>query len=510
MHRRSSSARGLLAASLLFVVSFAGSCIPGAKNAPDTAFCDVLSEAIDLTSYLGSAYVGELSTGPNSTDDCGDGENGQVLFSFDAPEADTYSFSTSHAATDFDTVMHAFTDCARDDAAVSRCDDDGGSGIQSMITVELDAGQTLWVAVGGFSSSNGSFGLTVTQGEVEPVDSCIAFDRVEGVVVPPAGVAAGFRVIGCGGNPVPDLNDYDGDGDPDCVGCSLRVINNETGQDFNESSEGGSASGSGTNNAVVAYSVLVLDFSFSIFEAEAAQDVVNGALAYIDATLVNPAEPLDHQVALVAFGAPDELELISDFTSEPIQLQNALSAALAEGSRGTTDLYGAYIDAISRVNQAGTNDPNALVERFVVLMTDGTHEAGNTDQLRQQALSALSSTDATVFSIGIAGDYDAQALSELASYSNAFVSVEESDDLAGAFEDAAARALALARSNYVIGVCTPVALGNPSLTIEVTVGGSQGSVTLDYSTENLTGDFENCDASAVAGILGGSARQASR
>jgi len=48
-----------------------------------------------------------------------------------------------------------------------------------------------------------------------------------------------------------------------------------------------------------------------------------------------------------------------------------------------------------------------VVERFVVLLTDGTHEAGNEQVLRPQAL-------ATVYTLGIKGAYDACRLEELA------------------------------------------------------------------------------------------------
>lgn len=323
-------------------------------------------------------------------------------------------------------------------------------------------------------------------------DPCIEIDRVRGLEVPPAGVAIGFRAIRCDGGALPPLTED-----------QVKIINDETNVPFNDSSEGGSASAPGPSDEVRAYSILALDLSASIFAANAAQDVVSGALAYIDATLVNPAETVDHQIALLAFGSPDQLELISDFTSSPSDLQSALSGALAEGSRGTTDLYGAYIDAHMRIAQVGGAAADALTERFVVLLTDGTHEAGNTEALRAQALEALASADATVFSIGIEGDYDSGALAELASDPSGFLSVGEPGDLTGAFDSAAAKALALARSNYVVGVCTPVALGQPTVTVEVNIGTSRGVFTVPYSTTSLTGNFENCDPSEVASALGG-------
>ena len=51
-------------------------------------------------------------------------------------------------------------------------------------------------------------------------------------------------------------------------------------------------------------------------------------------------------------------------------------------------------------------------------------------------------------------------------------------DLSAAFADVGERAAALARSNYAIGICTPVAFGNPSLTIDINVDGRTVSETL--------------------------------
>jgi len=62
---------------------------------------------------------------------------------------------------------------------------------------------------------------------------------------------------------------------------------------------------------------------------------------------------------------------------------------------------------------------------------------------------------------------------------------------------------AVSKSNYVVGICTPIALGEPSLTIEVSLEGSDGeepsdSVTLPYSVASLDGNVTRCDAQDIA------------
>ncbi len=63
-----------------------------------------------------------------------------------------------------------------------------------------------------------------------------------------------------------------------------------------------------------------------------------------------------------------------------------------------------------------------------------------------------------------------------------------------------ARLAALADSNYVIGVCTPVELGEGLLTIEATSEDRVGTATLTYSTAELNGNVASCDPDVVAGI----------
>lgn len=340
-------------------------------------------------------------------------------------------------------------------------------------------------------------------GCVEPEDSgveenaperdtidCLTLDRLDGLLVPPAGVAVGFRVRDCDGAAVRKLQPSD-----------IVVINDEKGEPFNASSEGGAVSEPGVITDVELYSVLTLDFSESIFAAGAAEDVVDGAIAYIDATLVKPDYPVDHKIAIIAFGAPDRVELIVDFTDDPNELQRALSRAIDDGSRGTTDLYDAYIDALTLVGEQGS--PDAIVEKIVVVMTDGTHEAGNDSVLRPAALEARAASDATIYAIGIEGDYDSEALSELASAPGNFIPVSAAADLGAAFEDASQRALALAQSNYVVGVCTPIALGAPSLTLQVTLDGTTAADSISYDATQLNGHIEECDANKVARALSG-------
>ena len=231
--------------------------------------------------------------------------------------------------------------------------------------------------------------------------------------------------------------------------------------------------------------------SDSIHNSDAVDDVVDGAEKFIETFAEQPELAAKQRIAVIAFGRPAELELVQDFTGDAALLYEKLEELRSSAGRGSTDLYGAYSFALDTVGSAGADFE--YVERSLVILTDGTHEAGDEKNLRAMALQKLASSEAEVFSIGIEGAYDAEKLEELASKPTNFFADVESQDLASEFVNVAGKVSLKAASNYVVTVCTPVTFGNPTLTIAIDADGKTGSVTQPYSTEALTGDLGNCD-----------------
>ncbi len=344
-----------------------------------------------------------------------------------------------------------------------------------------------------------------------PTDASLCVDRLSVKMVPPAGLKVEFRLLDCEGNPVRQLTPGD-----------VNVINDEKGLPFGQGGEGDSISDIGENSAVELYSVLTLDLSNSIGEGELRDAVIDGAKAFVEEVVTKQTGVLRHNVAIVAFGSPTQVTLEQDFSSDDSALNAKLEELRGSPMRGSTDLYGAYMLALDTVALKGTAD--AIVERFVVLMTDGTHEAGDEANRRQAALNKKEATAATVYSIGIQGNYDGCKLEELAGPQSGggcrvgaacqagtappascpnFISDVSQADLGAAFADVADKAAALARSNYAVGICTPVAFGSPSLTLDIDVDGRTASEALTYFAEGvLTGDVNGCDVSGIqSGVL---------
>jgi len=338
------------------------------------------------------------------------------------------------------------------------------------------------------SDSQGGDSDTDVDTDTDSDVDCLDIDRVDHTVIPPAGLRVGFRVRDCDGYPVPPLTED-----------NVTVLNDEKGEPFGAGGEGGGASAPGIPTDYGLFSILALDMSDSIFNNDALDDVIDGARLFVNKLVVEPEAALRHSVAILVFGRTDATQVVLDFTDDGGTLHAKLEELRNGESLGTTNLYGAYIMALDEVKDQGGE--LELVERSVVILTDGTHEAGDEANLRTLALSAKASAEGdgiTVFSIGIEGAYDQSKLSELASKSEYFVAAENAAALQEVFEEVAGEVKALAYSNYVVGVCTPIEMGNPTLTIQVTVGSAEDSVTVAYSTRDLDGDVASCDEELIA------------
>ena len=351
-----------------------------------------------------------------------------------------------------------------------------------------------FVACDGGSSSGSSDVWTAADSTVTPPAKCIQIDRVNHKVYPPAGIRVTFRVLGCDGYPVKKLTDK-----------NVTVVNDEKDQPFGAGEEGGGASAPDLPSEFGLYSILVLDMSNSIFKNQAVNDVIDGAKVFVQKMVEEAPEELKQRVAIMVFGMPSKTQVVQDFTDDAEVLNAKLEELRASDSLGTTDLYGALTKGLNEVQAEGQG--LEIVERLVVILTDGTHEAGDEENMRQAALSAKSqaeANDVTVFSIGIKGEYDEQKIKELASKTDYFVLAENAAVLTSVFKTIAARVAAIAESNYVVGVCTPVVFGSPSLTIKVAVDEADTSTTVAYSTESLEGDVANCDPDLTADPCAGS------
>jgi hypothetical protein len=305
--------------------------------------------------------------------------------------------------------------------------------------------------------------------------------------IPTAGVRVVFSVETCDGDPVPDLLEQG----------SMEIINDETGKPFG--SEGDAAPSVGEAKDFSFYTIVVLDLSYSVVNNGSLEAELNGAISLVEQLVEQPQDDRQkHNVALYVFGSTSQSELLQGFTKNHALLYQHLEALKSDPGKGSTNLYGAYKTALDLIELQGLDEEK--VQRSVILMTDGTHETGDADELEAESLVKLSESTANVYTIGLAGDYDEEKLQVLASAPENFLLASEASELVAAFQSIAAAVAAWAKSNYVLGVCSPLEGPDRSLTLTATYGLMTGSVTAEYDATGF--DLTGCDPVYVADPCG--------
>ena len=297
--------------------------------------------------------------------------------------------------------------------------------------------------------------------------------------------------------------------DPPALGPDdVAVINDEVARDFGDGGADGSRSAPRLPADFTLLSALVLDFSDSVFKAELQEHVRAGLAGYVDALLV-PADgdtaelttiKGNHRLALVQLGRTQEVRVALDFTADPAEIEQAAAALVATGGLGTTNLYAGYEAGTGAVTSEEAATRSVL--RVVIVVGDGAHQAGNAEQLRARALASPERTATTVFSIGIGDRELLDPIRELASQPR-FFHAPDAAGVARAFREIAADVVRLARSHYVVGICTPVELGSPTLTLRVSAGELSAAHAVAYATDTLDGNTTDCDPDRVAAANAG-------
>ena len=335
-----------------------------------------------------------------------------------------------------------------------------------------------------------SSSAAVVRGGADPPS--LVVDLMQPTPVGGAGLQLRFSVRMSDGTDPPQLG-------PDDV----AVINDEMGRDFGDGGADGSRSAPRLPADLTLLTALVLDFSDSVFKTALQEHIRDGVVAYLRALLVpsdgDTAELTtikgNHRLALVQLGRTQEVKVALDFTADPAEVEQAVSAMVAAGGLGTTNLYAGYGAGIDAVTGEEVAAPS--VQRVVILVTDGAHQAGDEEELREQALALRERTTSAVFTIGVGAGELLEPVRELAAQPRFF----HATDAAGvvrAFQEVAADIVRLARGNYVVGICTPVELGSPTLTLRITADGLSAAQTVAYATDALDGNTTDCDPDRVA------------
>lgn len=319
-------------------------------------------------------------------------------------------------------------------------------------------------------------------------EDCITTRDAQVVMQPPHALSVGLQVVRCDTlDGVPPLQ----------YPLNFRVINDETGEPFEAYDEGLIAFAPGPAAEVPTYTVVVLDQSHSVYRGKAVPDVFSTARLVVDELLAENPDDLAHYVTFYEMGAPNRSGFPYPFSPDRAEVLAWLDA-IEQGSEnlGSTDLYQAHRDTLQLVGAMVSGHP--LARRHVVLISDGNHEAGDRENLRSQALERRANhiDDVVVYAVAVGGwAPDPVSLCELATSTEHCLDAADLATLDATFDELDTRLGYLHRSTYGFGICTPVALGNPTLTIEVSVDGGRAATTLPYDAHQLDGSIQDCDPS---------------
>ncbi len=299
---------------------------------------------------------------------------------------------------------------------------------------------------------------------------CLVLNELLTSTVTPAGVRTVFQLLDCDGYPIPDLDDDEIevllDGEPiRTEGDVASVLNQEV--------------------KFQSYAVLLLDLSDSIVDSGNLEAMVSAAR-----NLVHKLISDGQNVAVYQFAGPKYFAEVQSFTTDETSLDTALEDLSESNGLGTTDLYGSIPRALEVLEDVGSKD--VLTTRTLVIFTDGSDEA--MAATRSSAEKAINASDSQVFTVGLGGDVNQQEL--LAFGKNGFEWAEDADKLDIAFAAITKRISDLARSHYLLGICSPRAGGWREMSLIVRRDGESGRLDVHYDATGF--DIVGCSAEEVA------------
>jgi uncharacterized protein YegL len=281
-------------------------------------------------------------------------------------------------------------------------------------------------------------------GSARPDDECVHFVNPELASAPPSVVRVAFQLRQCDGErPVAAMDLADFAIEEDGAGIS--------------SFESGAAVVRDDRSFQQAV-VLMLDVSGSVL----------GSLPELKTAAKSLVEGLSRQprVALYTFDGRAEAVLRADFTTDLSLVSSAIDAIPAEAIDTSTNLNGAIVQGVRRLEERrlAVEGTGVLYAGALALFTDGTDRAARVPQ--SAALEAVGDSSVSVFAIGLGSEIDEKYLRSIGKSGD----IALADDLAGlsdAFAEVGQSISALANSYYVLAYCSPSRASSHELSLSL-------------------------------------------
>lgn len=240
------------------------------------------------------------------------------------------------------------------------------------------------------------------------------------------------------------------------------------------------------------YTLLLVDMSGSVVASGQLDAVVKAASAFTERI------EKSQKVAIYAFDGSADLYPIVPFTTSEAAATGGVQQLLTFKPKDpSTNLNGAVVGGIKLLQRALGADTKALKFGTLVVFTDGTDRANRvtTTQLRT-ALYAPENARIEMVAIGVGAEVDRARLAEIGR--NGAIAESTPQNLAAAFDAAAAKVEAAAGRYYLLSYCTPSRAGKHAVRI-IAHGPSGLTGDLTYLFD-ATGFGPNCDPNTPTGF----------
>ncbi|MEM1327914.1 MAG: VWA domain-containing protein [Bacteroidota bacterium] len=188
------------------------------------------------------------------------------------------------------------------------------------------------------------------------------------------------------------------------------------------------------------------------------------------------------------FDGEDKLHQLHDFSSDVNSLLTAIDGVNPDISQdNSTDLYGAVIKGVSRINSIFWEYQNddLISAASIVVFTDGTDQAARYTQERALESVSTASDQISFYSIGLGSEIDENVLRSIGN--NGFAFAENTNQLIETFERIAGIVSRDANSYYLFEYCSPKRNGQHNVTISATYENLRGSVTTKFDANDFGG-----------------------
>jgi hypothetical protein len=227
--------------------------------------------------------------------------------------------------------------------------------------------------------------------------------------------------------------------------------------------------------AAVMYTMLLLDFSGSITEAEQADAIVDAA------KLFSERVGKTQKVGVYIFDGSEKIQSVVPFTEAQGSVEGGLEGLRKYKPKDpSTNLHGAVIEGVRELKKELDKDKKPLKFGTLVVFSDGTDRAARfTRQQMKDELDKDEYENYEMFAIGVGAEIQKAQLEDIGRDGTELAT--DQAKVKQAFEKVAERIERHMKRFYLLSYCTPARKGEHEVTIEAHSKDPQGSGSIEYT-----------------------------